>query len=195
MKLEEYQSLAMRTSPDGHDRILNGCMGLIGETGEIVDVVKKWIFQSGGLVEFPKEKLIEECGDVLWYCAELATGLGEDLAGIYEKAQHEFDDMRSLNEESSIECFAGRIAVSAGRPFMTQDRPSTNDETWKTVRRAQLKADVVGVMAMIRDFLEIQCSSSLIGAMERNIGKLRKRYPDGFDPERSIHRDGEKENE
>jgi hypothetical protein len=29
MNLNEYQKLAMRTSPDGHDRIKNGCMGLI----------------------------------------------------------------------------------------------------------------------------------------------------------------------
>ena len=27
----------------------------------------------------------------------------------------------------------------------------------------------------------------------RNIDKLRKRYPDGFDPERSINREGEHE--
>ncbi|MDO4356907.1 MAG: hypothetical protein Q4E13_10395 [Clostridia bacterium] len=26
--------------------------------------------------------------------------------------------------------------------------------------------------------------------MERNIEKLKKRYPDGFDPERSLHRPG-----
>lgn len=25
---------------------------------------------------------------------------------------------------------------------------------------------------------------------ERNIAKLKKRYPDGFDPERSVHREG-----
>ena len=83
MKTDEYQALAMRTSPDGHDRILNGCMGLIGETGEIVDLVKKWKFQSGDNAELPKDKLIDECGDVLWYCAELATGLNENLTALF----------------------------------------------------------------------------------------------------------------
>ena len=66
---EDYQRLAMRTSPEGHDRMLNGCMGLIGEAGEVVDIVKKWKFQSGDHADLPKDKLIEECGDVLWYCA------------------------------------------------------------------------------------------------------------------------------
>ena len=41
MDLNEYQRLAMRTSPDGHDRIKNGCLGLIGESGEIADIIKK----------------------------------------------------------------------------------------------------------------------------------------------------------
>lgn len=191
MNLQDYQGLAMRTSPEGHDRILNGCLGLVGETGEIVDILKKWRFQSGGLMSFPKEKLIEECGDVLWYCAELATGLEEDLAAIYNKASFEFDDMRELNEEAPAEIFADRIAVAASRPFLTQDKPSTKNEIWIAVRKAELKADIIGILSMIRDFLEIHCSSSLSDAMERNIEKLRKRYPEGFDPERSLHRNEE----
>lgn len=32
-------------------------------------------------------------------------------------------------------------------------------------------------------------SWDLESIMEKNIEKLKKRYPDGFDPERSIHRD------
>ncbi|MDO4356908.1 MAG: nucleoside triphosphate pyrophosphohydrolase family protein [Clostridia bacterium] len=83
MRIEEYQALAMRTSPEGHDRVLNGCLGLIGESGEIVDVVKKWKFQSGENAELPKDKLIDECGDVLWYCAELCQGLEIDMARAY----------------------------------------------------------------------------------------------------------------
>ena len=40
MDLNEYQNLAQRTSGSGHDRVKNGCMGLIGESGEIVDIMK-----------------------------------------------------------------------------------------------------------------------------------------------------------
>ena len=80
MRIEDYQSLAMRTSTEGHDRAENGCLGLIGESGEIVDAVKKWRFQSGDNPPVPVDKLIDECGDVLWYCAELAEGLDADMA-------------------------------------------------------------------------------------------------------------------
>lgn len=82
MNLSEYQKLAMRTSPTGHDRVKNGCMGLMGESGEIVDVLKKYLFQSGENPEFPADRLTDECGDVLWYCAELMEGLDIPLAAI-----------------------------------------------------------------------------------------------------------------
>ena len=104
MTLNEYQALAQRTSGPGHDRIVNGVMGMCGESGECIDIVKKSCMQGHPL---NKQKLSEELGDVMWYCAELAAGLGMKL-----------DDI----------------------------------------------------------------------ALE-NIEKLRKRYPDGFDPERSIHRE------
>lgn len=80
MTLDEYQKLAQRTSPDdGHNRILNGCMGLCGESGECIDVLKKHLMQGHKLDE---ERLAEELGDVLWYCAELAEGLGTTLSVI-----------------------------------------------------------------------------------------------------------------
>lgn len=107
MHMNEYQKLAQRTcniTGTTADKLLNGCMGLNGEAGECIDLLKKHLFQGH---ELDREKLIEELGDVLWYCAELAAGLG---VGLEEVAQ-------------------------------------------------------------------------------RNVDKLRRRYPDGFDPERSVHRD------
>lgn len=79
MYLNEYQRLAQRTSPAGHDKILNGVMGLCGEAGECIDIVKKAMHQGHDLCAC---KLAEELGDVLWYAAELATGLGMSLDDI-----------------------------------------------------------------------------------------------------------------
>lgn len=189
MEIRQYQALAMRTSPEGHDRILNGCMGLIGETGEIVDLVKKWKFQSGDNAALPVDKLIDECGDVLWYCAELATGLNVSLEDIYEQASEEFDFMRDLNTESEIELSAGRLAMIAVRPFLNYDVPEPKTKKWEAVRLSEIKSNIVGIMCTIRDFLEVHCKVTMSGAMDYNIAKLRKRYPEGFDPERSLHRE------
>ena len=108
MTINEYQQLAQRTASTTTrgDKIQNGIYGLCGESGECIDLWKKAAFQGHTL---DGTRLAEELGDVLWYAAELATGLGMPLEDV----------------------------------------------------------------------------------MTQNIAKLRKRYPDGFDAERSVHREDE----
>ena len=77
-----YQDLARRTSNTaGEDKLCNGCLGLAGECGEVIDLYKKHRFQGHAL---DREKMVEELGDVLWYCAEIASGLGVSLDEVAE---------------------------------------------------------------------------------------------------------------
>lgn len=102
MQMNEYQVLAQRTSPNGHDRLLNGCLGLAGESGECCDIVKKWLNQGH---ELDRNKLRDELGDVLWYIAETATGLGitleqiakRNLEKLRDRYPNGFDPQRSIH--------------------------------------------------------------------------------------------------
>lgn len=67
---------------DNKDVLINGVMGLCGESGEAIDLVKKWLAQGH---ELDKDKLIKEIGDVAWYIAEIATALGVTLEEVLEK--------------------------------------------------------------------------------------------------------------
>ena len=114
MTLNEYQRLAQRTSNEEHDefvtialkKIDNGILGLCGETGECADVWKKARHQGHPL---DREKLIKEAGDVLWYVAELAAGLGVTLEEIatrnIEKLRNRYPDgftaERSIHREGT----------------------------------------------------------------------------------------------
>ena len=85
MDINEYQKLAMRTlNPkiEKKELILTASMGLCGESGEVIDLVKKHLFQGHDLDD---EKLIKELGDVAWYLAEAATALNVNLSEILEK--------------------------------------------------------------------------------------------------------------
>lgn len=64
------------------DILVNSVMGLCGESGETVDIVKKHLFHGHPL---DKEKLVKELGDVAWYLAEAATALDIPLEEIFEK--------------------------------------------------------------------------------------------------------------
>ena len=79
MTVNEDQQLAMTTlnrDLSEKDILINGVMGLCGESGEAIDLVKKWLAQGH---ELDKDKLIKEIGDVAWYIAEIATVLGVSL--------------------------------------------------------------------------------------------------------------------
>ena len=89
MTINEYQSLALRTlnpALSEKDVLINGVMGLCGESGEAIDLVKKHLAQGHPL---DREALAKELGDVAWYLAETAYALDVDLetvlAGNIEK--------------------------------------------------------------------------------------------------------------
>lgn len=84
MNVNEYQTLAMRTlnpALSSRDVLINSVMGLCGESGEAIDIVKKWLAQGH---ELDRTKLINELGDVAWYLAEAATALDVSLEQILQ---------------------------------------------------------------------------------------------------------------
>ena len=85
MTINEYQNLAMRTlNPDlsKKDVLINGVMGLCGESGEAIDIVKKHLAQGH---ELDREHLIRELGDIAWYLAETATALDVSLDEVLQR--------------------------------------------------------------------------------------------------------------
>lgn len=84
MNINEYQQLAMTTLNPALDKknvLINSVMGLCGESGEAIDIVKKWLAQGH---ELDKEHLAKELGDIAWYLAEAATALDIPLEDILQ---------------------------------------------------------------------------------------------------------------
>ena len=85
MRVNEYQELAMTTlNPElsKRDVLINSVMGLCGESGEAIDIVKKHLAQGH---ELDREHLIDELGDIAWYLAETAQVLGVTLEEVLER--------------------------------------------------------------------------------------------------------------
>ena len=84
MEINEYQVLAMTTlnpALSKKDVLINSVMGLCGESGEAIDIVKKWLAQGH---ELDKAHLAKELGDIAWYLAEAATALDLSLEEILQ---------------------------------------------------------------------------------------------------------------
>lgn len=84
MKVNDYQEKAMCYLNDKtkqEDLLLNSAMGLCGEAGEVIDLIKKEKFHGH---ELDKNELIKELGDVAWYLAQAATALDIYLEDILQ---------------------------------------------------------------------------------------------------------------
>jgi NTP pyrophosphatase (non-canonical NTP hydrolase) len=182
MRQDEYQKLAQRTDSTGRfkdAKRMNAVLGLLGECGEVIDVIKKWLFQSGDGAALPEDKLIEEIGDVLWYLAAYAEAedlmlgqiikdpvwSGENGAGLYSALDRKYVFLHA--------CSLMITAIQITDDFTFMGKISMDS--------------IARVLSWFANLARV----SLEECAERNIAKLRKRYPDGFDPERSLNRDFE----
>lgn len=77
--------------------VLNGLLGLAGESGELTDMFKKFIFHEAGLdVEHAKKEL----GDVLWYVALICESMGWNM-----------DEIMNMNIRKLAERYPGGFDV------------------------------------------------------------------------------------
>ena len=69
MELNDYQQQANKTLAGNEHVLTNLSLGLASESGEVVELVKKYTFSGA---ELDKDKLEHELGDVLWYLSQIA---------------------------------------------------------------------------------------------------------------------------
>jgi NTP pyrophosphatase (non-canonical NTP hydrolase) len=84
MDITQYQRLARRTMPKqftANENLSMLALGLAGEAGEVIEIVKKDLYH-GHLLN--KKEVEKELGDVMWYIANLATELNLSLEVILE---------------------------------------------------------------------------------------------------------------
>jgi NTP pyrophosphatase (non-canonical NTP hydrolase) len=88
MELREYQKNTNSTwnlHPEVQEsqlELLNAAMGLAGEAGELVDLIKKHVFHH---VPADPVKVMSELGDVLYYLTRVATSFGFSMDEVSQR--------------------------------------------------------------------------------------------------------------
>lgn len=91
MNFKEYQDKV--TAMPLYDDVV---LGLVGEVGEVIELLKKDRRLGTKRKVMTKERFIEEMGDVLWYFAGLATAYNVSLEDIAAS------NIKKLNERHGI---------------------------------------------------------------------------------------------
>ena len=64
---------------EGHERLVENTLGLVGEAGEVAEKIKKLIRDS---TRFTEEDIAKELGDVIFYATALGNIYGHSLVEI-----------------------------------------------------------------------------------------------------------------
>jgi NTP pyrophosphatase (non-canonical NTP hydrolase) len=102
MDIAEYTKEVHRTCSiqDRKELLTLTALGIAGEAGEVVDLIKKVLYHSH---ELDTTALCQEMGDLLWYMTVLCETVGLTLDGVmranieklYRRYPHGFDPERS----------------------------------------------------------------------------------------------------
>jgi NTP pyrophosphatase (non-canonical NTP hydrolase) len=155
MNVTEYQSLAMRTKshPDPNcDYLELARIGLIGELGEIAEMVKKDKYH-GKMID--RAELLKECGDFMWYLALYCDVTDTNME----------DSTKNIEAMSSAE-----ICIMLLNPVSIIACHGIDKSLWA----------VFSCIYLMHTLL-YSYEYTLSDALELNIAKLKLRYPNGFD--------------
>jgi NTP pyrophosphatase (non-canonical NTP hydrolase) len=92
MNLQDYGTRAITTLTPGHGygditaELTAQVLGLVGESGEVAEKLKKIIRDKQGVISsVDREELVKELGDILWYINAVACLLGSNIEIVAER--------------------------------------------------------------------------------------------------------------
>ncbi len=105
MTFHEYSEERLKAQGTAHpsqrDQLAVGALGLAGEVGEVIELIKKHLYHGKDL---QAESLVKELGDVLWYVMYTADAVGVSL-----------EDVAQTNNEKLRARYPNGFSVEAAR--------------------------------------------------------------------------------
>ena len=175
MNLTEYQAAARRTINQAltHDeQLMAGILGMAGEVGELIDMVKKHLYQGH---ELHDDKIVKEVGDCCWYLANLLTELDIDMATVPFAMLPPNPNYPTLLIE-----IHGNVSRVAQHVTMTRTELTP-------YMRPRIQVIAGHILTGLTEILRL-VGTQLHDCLQANITKLEIRYENGFSPEASVER-------
>lgn len=173
-RFDEYQLGAIRTMPDltQQDQIVHCLFGMAGEAGEVFELQVALIDDNTAY-----EK---EIGDCLWYSAVLGYTAGDTLSSLIAEAV-----TLDAGDVTEAATYGDRLVIFSSRLIDVAKKAKFYSGTidWGVIRPH--------VLRYLRELYHLTYSLgvSFEEVCDKNLSKLRARFPDKFDAEKAINRD------
>lgn len=169
--LNQYQMEASRTLNLDTDRpIDNYLLGLMGESGEVIDVIKKRLYHGHDL-----GGLAGEIGDICWYLAAICSSVGNgNLYDCWRLSSN------TWSADVPLQKFAFDIFNGVNNVRLCLHCILPGSQSWDVSLYG-----AVGYILRVCSGLCQSVSLNFLSVLDANIAKLRKRYPEKFSSEAS----------
>lgn len=100
---QEWTRIHWKKDDEPQDRIIHAVLGLAGESGEVVDLVKKGFFTPSRLPDYfvYRQELVKELGDVLYYLCRIADEYEIPMSTVIEANMYKLDERFSHQAETN----------------------------------------------------------------------------------------------
>ena len=172
---------AIRTAPhlekDNHSLLL-AAIGIAGEAIEVFEVAQQEVVS--------RPKLVKELGDVCWYTALACHNINVDFADLCSAdkvvnfwAAGFGDRYKALDAHIGVMLIAAKNVSEFLKKQVFHHHPEDNQQLTLLLMRLVQSIQVVGAWA----------GYDIDVILTMNIDKLKARYPDRFNPEKSMTKD------
>lgn len=189
MTFNEYQEEALRTANPECRNIINVALGLCGESSEFMELLTN---ETKSSTERDKSHLCKELGDVSWYASVGSYVLGYKLSNIidsdnYHYTPNEWQKMfgSSKNQTFNVIDLSITLSVRCGEFADVIKKRVFQGHGLNKEKLVKILYDILWLVAMLYDKIGYKFEEGL----QMNVDKLRKRYPNGFESEKSINRE------
>lgn len=183
MKPELYKKFVLETEVgtlQDYDKVTHALVGMNGESGECVDILKKTLFQGH---PFDRDHLLSELGDVCWYAMLFMSQFDIDTCCIFEHLNFHLVNPRY------------DVIKSNGLDYIL-DLNKNCGEAYKTISYWESLTDVpkMNIISNLRSiFYDISRVANIFNLsiediFDINVLKIKSRYPHGFNCADSVNR-------
>lgn len=176
-------------------RVYVAGLGLVGETGELMDLLKKVI---GHGHEYDATLFSKEMGDQLWYISEILSAIGQPLSEhvsfdrLQSEAVEQLGDWRSIPAAFTLDEDRGRFLSLVANMMRSALNIYTMIHLMVVVGREGIQISVIDHAVRVHLLLWFKAVATLGLSSEAvamaNLAKLQKRYPAGFSTSSSLDR-------
>lgn len=194
MNYQDYKDMVIRTEHGTlktFPKIVHAAVGMNGEAGEVIDVIKKHVFHGHILDE---KELMKELGDVCWYLMLASIESGSNLKLIFESDHKYIIGYNPYRKNKCMDNIQGRLIMLATKLNMDCA------ETAKCImdycdKQSYLPRTIFENLRKIKHDIDDICNIlsrnediTIETIFDINSEKLAKRYPNGFNTKDSIER-------